>query len=46
MSIETVRLLGGVANNKEVAPPKREYAVGIFPMPCASLRFSDAQRLE
>ena len=46
MAIETIRLLEGVATNAEVTPCKRQFAAGILLMSYASLRFSDAQRLE
>ena len=44
--IETVKLLDGVATNKEVTPSKRDFAAGILLMSYASLRFADVQRLE
>ena len=45
MPIETAKLLGGVATNKEVAPSKRAFDTGILLLSYAVMRFSDAQRL-
>ena len=46
MSIATIKLLEGVATNKEVKPFKRQFAAGILLMSYGSLRFPDAQRLK
>lgn len=46
MAVSTIKLLEGIAVNKEVAPFKRQFAAGILLMSFASLRFSDAHRLK
>ena len=46
MTIETAKLLEGVAANKEGAPCKRAFASGVLLMSYDSLRISDVQRLE
>ena len=46
MAVSTIKLLEGIAINKEVTPFKRQFAAGILLMSYASLRFSDAQRLK
>ena len=46
MTLETVKLLEGVATNSEVPPFKRAFAAGILLMSYTSLRFSDVQRLK